>query len=458
MVFNLFSEKLQKLIKEKGFIEPTLPQKLGIPEILAGKNVLIIAPTGVGKTEASILALFDKIQKENNKPISLLYITPLRSLNRDLLDRLCWWADKLDLDIGVRHGDTSQKERAAQRELPPHILITTPETLGAILPGKIMREHLKNVKYLVVDEIHELVESKRGIQLSLLLERLANIADFQRIGLSATVGSPEIVAEFLGKDVKIIRAEAEKKYDIKVEFPKPGLKDKALSDDLFIGAETTARLRRLYDLITSHKSVLAFTNTRETAEVLSSRLRQLDRELKQDVHHGSLSKERRIKSERSFKKQELKSLIATSSLELGIDIGSIDLVIQYLSPRQVAKLIQRAGRAGHAVGQTSKGIILSGDEDLFESAVIGKHAMEKKLEQVKIHDKALDVLTNQIIGLCMDEYEMDEDKIYNTIKKAYPYKDMKRQELSELLKFLESIGLVWIDRKEKIFIKRRKKA
>jgi len=459
MVFNLFSERLQKLIKDKGFIEPTLPQKLGIPEIISGKNVLIIAPTGIGKTESVMLPIFDKIQKEGSKPISLLYITPLRSLNRDLLDRLCWWADKLDLDIDVRHGDTTQKERAAQREMPPHILITTPETLGAILPGKIMKEHLKNIKYVVIDEIHELVESKRGIQLSLLLERLVNVAgNFQRIGLSATVGSPEIVADFIGNDVKIIRAESEKKYDIRVEFPKPGIKDKTIADDLFIGAETTARLRKLYELITSHKSVLAFTNTRETAEVLSSRLRQLDKELKQDVHHGSLSKERRIKSEQGFKAQELKSLIATSSLELGIDIGSIDLVVQYLSPRRVAKLVQRVGRAGHSVGQTSKGIILSGDEDLFEASVIARHATEKKLEQIKIHSNAMDVLANQVIGLCMDEYEMDEDKIYETIKRAHPYREIKKQELIDLLNFLESLQLVWIDRKEKMYVKRRKRS
>jgi len=197
MVFHLFSEKLQELIKKKGFLEPTAPQKLGIPEILSGKNVLIISPTGVGKTEACILPLLDKIKNNNEKPIALLYITPLRALNRDLLDRIFWWADNLEMDIDVRHGDTSKKERSEQRENPSHILITTPETLGAILPGKRMREHLKNVKYVIIDEIHELVENKRGVQLSLLLERLERIAgNFQRIALSATVGEPNKVAIF----------------------------------------------------------------------------------------------------------------------------------------------------------------------------------------------------------------------------------------------------------------------
>ncbi len=460
MVFQVFSERMQNLIKQKGFIEPTLPQKMGIPNIVSGKNVLIIAPTGSGKTEVACLPLFDKIGNEKLAPISMLYINPLRSLSRDLLDRLVWWVDKLDLEIAVRHGDVAARERAAQAEMPPHILITTPETLGAILTGKRMREHLKNVRYVVVDEIHELIESKRGIQLSLLLERLREIAgDFQRIGLSATVGSPEKVAAFLGNDVKIIRAELEKKYKISVENPKPGLKDKTISDDLFIGPETTARLRRLYELIMSHKSVLAFTNTRETAEVLSSRLRSLDKELKQTVHHGSLAKEKRIRSEQEFKQQVLKSLIATSSLELGIDIGSIDLVVQYLSPRQVTRLIQRVGRSGHRVGEVSKGIVLSGDEDLFESTVIANRAMRGQLEEVKLHSMALDVLASQIIGIAFDKGDANPDEICKIVKRSYPYKDIQKKDIEEIIKFLESLRLLWINQSAHGYsIRRRKKS
>ncbi len=458
MVFELFSDKLQKLIKKKGFIEPTLPQKMGIPEIVSGRNVLIIAPTGIGKTEAAMLPLFDKISKEKDIPISILYISPLRSLNRDLLDRLCWWADKLDLDISVRHGDTSQQERAAQRVMPSNILITTPETLQAILPGKIMRKHLANVKHVVIDEIHELIDSKRGTQLSIALERLREVAgEFQRIGLSATVGSPKIVAEFLGENVKVVKADAEKKYEIRVESPGPVKKDKMISEDLFIKPEITARLRRLYELIQSHKSVLAFTNTRETAEVLSSRLRSLDRELKQTVHHGSLSKEIRIKSEQEFKNELLKSLIATSSLELGIDIGSIDLVVQYLSPRQVSRIIQRVGRSGHKVTETSKGIIISGEEDLFESTVIADRAIKKLLERVKIHEQAFDVLSTQIVGLALDEYDMPESRIYRVVKRAYPFRKLDKKDLTGLLEFMESLRLVWLNKTSGEYMVRRRK-
>lgn len=460
MVFKLFSERMQKLIKEKGFIEPTLPQRMGMPEIKSGENVLIIAPTGTGKTESAMLPLLDMVSQAGGKPISILYINPLRSLSRDLLDRLCWWVDKLDMEIGVRHGDVGARERAAQREMPPHVLITTPETLGAILTGKIMKQHLKNVRHVIIDEIHELVESKRGTQLSLLLERLSELAgNFQRIGLSATIGSPEEVARFLGEDVRIIHAETEKKYDIRVETPSHTRRDKDISEELFIGIDTTSRLRRLYDLINSHSSVIAFTNTRETAEVISSRLRALDKELKQTVHHGSLSKERRIKGEQDFKHQVLKSLIATSSLELGIDIGSIDLVIQYLSPRQVARLVQRVGRSGHKVGGVSKGIILSGEEDLFESTVIADRAMKRQLEGVKIHESALDVLGSQIVGLALDEYDISDEKIYKIIKRSYAYRGLEKNEFMRVLKLLDSLRLLWLNEMPGGFtIRRRRKA
>jgi ATP-dependent Lhr-like helicase len=445
-MFELLDKRIRTLIEKKGFLQPTKAQELVIEPILKGDDVLLIAPTGIGKTEGVMLPLFNKLIEKKHEPTAVLYITPLRSLNRDLLDRLVWWADKLDLDIAVRHGDTSAKERAIQREMPSDILIVTPETLQAILTGKIMKKHLSNVRYVVIDEIHELVESKRGIQLSIALERLSEVSgNFQRIGLSATVGSPKVVADFLSNKAKIVHADAEKNYNIKVENPKPSRKDKLISDDLLIGIETTTRLRRLYDLIQSHKSVIAFTNTRETAEILSSRLRSLDRELKQAVHHGSLSKERRIKSEQEFKQQLLKSLIATSSLELGIDIGSIDLVIQYLSPRQATRLIQRVGRSGHKVTETSRGIILSGDEDLFESTIIANKAMNKELEEIKVHTNAMDVLASQIIGLSIDEYDIADSRLYKIIKRSYPYRDLDKKDFLAVLKFLEALRLVWLN-------------
>ncbi|MBI5332272.1 MAG: DEAD/DEAH box helicase [Candidatus Aenigmarchaeota archaeon] len=463
MSFKLLDDRIKKLIKEKGFLDPSPAQKLAIEPIIKERNILLISSTGLGKTEACLLPLFHKLLNEKNSPISVLYITPLKSLNRDLEERMMWWCKKIGLTISVRHGDTSRIERVAQKEMPPNILVTTPESLGALLVGKKMREHLKNVKCVVIDEIHEIVGSKRGIQLSLLLERLAMITEnkFQRIGLSATVGSPELVANFLqgsGEKVNVIRAEGDKKYSIKVENPIPTAKDMINADQLFIGTRTYARLKRIEEIMKSQKSVLVFTNTRETAEVISSRLHTIDKELKQSVHHGSLSKEKRISSEKGFKKEELKALVATSSLELGIDIGSIDMVVQYLSSRQVTRLIQRIGRAGHKLGETSNGILLSGEEDLFESAAIAQALMKRKLEQIKIHDLALDVLTSQIIGILFDEYEITEDRLYKIISSAYPYRNLKKGHLSELLNFLEAIYLIWIQRNSlSNIIKRRKK-
>ncbi len=396
-------------------------------------------------TEAACLPLFDKIIKNNDKPISILYVNPLRSLSRDLLDRLFWWADKLDIEVSVRYGDTMQQERRAQADQPPHCLITTPETLASLLIGKKMRENLKNVKYVIIDEIHEIVENKRGIQLSILLERLKCIAgNFQRIGISATVGEPEKVAAFLSKNAKIINAIGSKSYEIKVEFPKPRPEHTEKAGTLFISDSTVARMMRLKELIDTHTGVITFTNTRETAEILSSRFRVLDKDMKQEVHHGSLSKESRIESEKNFKLQKLKSLIATSSLELGIDIGSVDLVVQYLSPRQVSKFIQRMGRSGHGVGRKSKGVILTGDEDVFESAVIARKAGAGEIENIKIHDAALDVLATQITGMALEKYDIHSKEIFETINRAYPYRNLTIDEFENVLKFLGALRLVWL--------------
>ena len=462
MSFKLLDDKIKELIKQKGFLDPSPAQKLAIEPIIKNKNILLISSTGLGKTEACFLPMLHKLITEKHKPISVLYITPLKSLNRDLEERMIWWCNKLGLEIGVRHGDTTSIERTAQRERPPNILVTTPESLGALLVGKKMREHLKNVRHVIVDEIHEIVGSKRGIQLSLLLERLSQISEkFQRIGLSATIGSPELVALFLqgsGSNVDIIRAEDNKKYAVLVENPSPSKEDHISAENLLIGSRTYSRIKRIEELIKNHNSVIVFTNTRETAEVLSSRLRTIDKALSQTVHHGSLSKEKRIVSENQFKQQQLKALIATSSLELGIDIGSVDMVVQYLSPRQVTRVIQRIGRSGHKIGETSQGKIISGEEDLFESAAIANALMERKLERIKIHDMALDVLTNQIIGLVFDEYEITEDRLFKIIKSAYPYRNITRENLSELLKFIESIYMIWIkqDKVSNIIRKRKK--
>ena len=456
-VFNILDNRIKELAVSR-FKVPTPVQELAIPKVLEGKNVLVLAGTGSGKTESVMLGLFNKMIKEEHQPIALLYLTPMKALNRDLMDRLVWWCSKLDLDISVRHGDTTQHQRKLQVEYPPHIMISTPEQIGAMLIGKNLRELLKNIKYIVIDEIHELVTNKRGVQLTLSLERLKRYCgDPQIIALSATVGSPELAAKFIFSDKKheIVKAVTEKDIQIKVESPYPSKQDKIVAEKIFIGDSVVARLRRIYDLITEHKSALTFTNTREAAEILSSRLRMLDENFPHEIHHSSLSKDVRIKAESGFKNEKLKALIATSSLELGIDIGSIDLVLQYMSPRQVSKITQRVGRSGHGVGRLSKGFIIAGDgDDIFESAVISRRALAGQLEKLNIHVKSLDVLTQQIMGLLIENYKMRPKDIYETFVKAYPFKDMQFEEFQKLLNFLAQLRLVYINEE----VKRSRKA
>ena len=210
-VFEMLVKPVRRLIEQKGFPEPTEPQEKTIPKILEGKNVLLISPTATGKTEAAFLPVLSMLLQAPKTPgIKVLYITPLRALNRDLLERLEWWCNNLDIKLAVRHGDTDTKERTRQSRSPPDILITTPETLQAILSGWVLRQHLQSLRWVIIDEVHELADSKRGSQLSLALERVRNLIgkDFQMIGLSATIGTPEKVAQFLvgnNRSVEIVR-------------------------------------------------------------------------------------------------------------------------------------------------------------------------------------------------------------------------------------------------------------
>ena len=448
MPFKLFTPELQKIV-EKRFKESTLPQQMAIPEILSGKNVLLIAETGTGKTESCMLPLFNLILTKNPKPISVLYLTPLKSLNRDLMDRMLWWSNQLDIEISVRHGDTTQHERKLQVEFPPHIMFCTLETLQPILVGKKIRELLKNVKYIVLDEVHECVDSKRGVQLSLALERLKELCgNFQLIMLSATVAHPEKVAEFFagGSEVKVIKAYTVKKMDINVINPKVIPEDKKVAEKIFSSNETAARLRVIMELIQKSRSTLTFTNTREFAEILASRINTLNKDFPVAIHHSSLSKDVRIKAEKDFKEEKLKSIIATSSLQLGIDVGSVDQVIKYQSPREISQLVQRVGRSGHEMSRISKGIIISTeDDDIFESAVVAKRALAGELEEIRFHELSLDVLAHQIIGLTFDFGKIQLEKAYEIVKRAEPYKRLSYTEFLEVCKQLERLGLAFID-------------
>jgi len=386
--FKTLVKPIRRLIEQKGFEAPTEPQEKTIPKILEGKNVLLISPTATGKTEAAVLPVLHMLLQTpvRHRGIKVLYITPLRALNRDVLERLEWWCNHLDVKLAVRHGDTDTKERTRQARSPPDMLITTPETLQAVLPGRLMRQHLQEVRWVIVDEVHEMADSKRGSQLSLALERLRWVTgkDFQMIGLSATIGSPEKVAQFLvgnERKVEIVRVPVARLMELEILFPQPTSEDYELASALFTHPEVAARLRVIRRYIEKQRSVLLFTNTRSASEVLASRFKVWDIDFPVSIHHGSLAKPSRVAAERGLKNGELKGLVCTSSLELGIDVGRIDLVIQYMSPRQVTRLIQRVGRSGHRIGRIAKGLIVTMDsDDTLEAMVIARMACREELE------------------------------------------------------------------------------
>lgn len=451
--FSLLHKEIQEVIHKYGFEKPTPIQNLALPKVLEGKNLLIIAPTGTGKTEAAIFPIFNRLFQENkNTPVKgfyALYVTPLKALNRDIFRRIIEMGEELGISIQIRHGDTSSYKRRKQVLNPPHILIITPETLQSILPGKRIGAHLANVKIVIVDEIHEIVENKRATQLAVGLERLRDRVEreFQRIGLSATIGSPERVAKFLagiGRSIETVKTDTEKKFEINIENPLPTTEDRHLAKRLYTTAETAARINRIAYHIENNNSVLCFTNTRDHAEMLSSHLRLLDPDFNYGIHHGSLAKDVRIQAEKEFKSQELKAIVCTSSLELGIDVGSVDKVVQLMSPRQVSKLIQRVGRAGHKIDEVSRGTIITMDfDDIFESAILVSKALKSELEDTKMHENALDVLAHQIAGIVMDKREVAIGEVEQIVRRAYPYANLDKELLINTIDLMLELKLIW---------------
>ncbi|MCD1296012.1 helicase [Methanocella sp. CWC-04] len=449
-VFNLLDERIQEALSKLGMTTPTDTQERAIPVILNNKNTLVIAPTGTGKTESAMLPVMNDILKmsgDDRAGIKAIYITPLRALNRDMLKRLNWWSKELDISISVRHGDTTQHERRKQVLKPPEVLITTPETLQAMLVGPRMKHNLRSLAYVVVDEVHDLASSKRGTQLSIGLERLAKFSKFKRIGLSATVGSPEEVAKFLAgteRDVKIVEVSIAKSLDFHVTQPEVNHSDKQMARKLLTDPDIAAQIRIMIDIIDKNKSTLMFVNTRQSAEAISARFKKLEENIA--VHHGSLSKDARIEAEDSFKEGRVKALVCTSSMELGIDIGDIDHVIQYMSPREVSRLLQRVGRAGHRIGETSTGTIITiNEDDSAEAWAIARRAHEGEIERMDLHTKSYDALANQICAMALEYGDISSEEVLSIVRKAYPYRDLSRKEFDDVCKQLMEERLIFVN-------------
>ncbi|AKU08766.1 ATP-dependent helicase [Haloferax gibbonsii] len=441
-----------------GFFTP--PQRGAIPRIHDGDNALICAPTGSGKTLASFTAIINELfRRERESPDGLdnsvycLYVSPLKSLandiHRNLTEPLEGIADiaadrgeTVDIRHAIRHGDTSSADRQKMLSETPHILNTTPETLAILLNSPKFKEKLRTVEYVVVDEIHSLAENKRGTHLSVSLERLEDLAESSptRIGCSATVEPLDTVAEFLvgredgePRDYELVDTRFVRDFDVQLECP---------TDDLIRTPRSEVQSRfydRLHDLVASHTNTLVFTNTRSGAERVLHNLREgfddID-ESNSGCHHGSLSKERRQEIESKLKAGELRVVTTSTSLELGIDMPHIDLVVQVGSPKSVAALLQRVGRAGHQLGQTVEGRVIALDRDeLVECAVMLSKAESGFVDRVFIPENAFDVAAQQVYGMAINAIR-PESELRETLRRAYPYRNFSDDDFERLFRYL----------------------
>ncbi len=486
---------LVALLRSQGWEGLTEAQTVAHGPLAAGKHVLLVAPTGHGKTEAALLPCLSRLLFEREalvakkKPwpagFKLLYVTPLRALNRDLQRRLVSWSKALGISMGVRHGDTTRSERTKQSRSPPDLLITTPETLQLLLYGDTLRQHLATVRFVVLDEVHDLAASERGAQLMVALERVEEVVGqpdvlrmakandrpcpakpdaraaggFQRIGLSATVADPQRVARFMAgvgpdgaprpTDVLVVETLKEIRLTVVESLPHPG--DGELAAKLTLTPPVVAQVRTVRKIAMEHNRVLVFHNTRDGAELLVSRSGMLDDEPGEakvglGLHHGSLSAEHRTDVEERFKNGQLRALVATSSLELGIDVGAIDHVVQVQSPRSVARLVQRLGRSGHHVGGVSAGtLIAAGPEDIMECAAVARRAVEGRLETLELRDAPLVVLANQLIAMTNEYSGLQKEWCRAVVGRAGPFVDLDEDLFDAVWQCLQDVRTLFPD-------------
>ncbi len=438
--------------------DPTEAQIKAWPFIKNGDHTLIAAPTGSGKTLAAFYAAIDDLITHGlNKTLEaqtyVVYISPLKALSNDIhrnlevplagikgeLSRLN--LPEIDITIAVRSGDTSQSDRQKMIKKPPHILVTTPESFYLLLTSDNGRKILKNVQTLIVDEIHALLGDKRGSHLALSIQRLEALVNnpLQRIGLSATQKPIETVAKFLvgnqnihdGKpNCKLVDTGFRRKLDLSLEVPQSPL-TAVMSNEAW-----SELYKRLVELIGRHRTTLIFVNTRRLAERLAMALAEQIGDEKVSSHHGSMSKEHRHSAEQRLKVGELKVLVATASMELGIDVGSIDLVVQFASPKSIAAFIQRVGRSGHWVGGSPKGILFPlTRDDLVECAALLDSVRRGELDRIRPPEKPLDILAQQIVAeVSGDEWDIGD--LYKVFSGAFPYRGLEEREFFSIVKML----------------------
>jgi ATP-dependent Lhr-like helicase len=441
------------------FAAPTAVQERGWREVAAGRHVLMAAPTGSGKTLAAFLWCIDRLVSEPMPPEAercrVLYVSPLKALahdvDRNLRSPLVGLRRQMeaqglqppDVAVAIRTGDTPSDARRSMERHPPDILITTPESLYLILTSAA-RKMLASVRWLIVDEIHSVASTKRGSHLALSLERLCEItkSEPQRIGLSATQRPLEEVGRFLvgaGREVSVVDAGRLKTMEVSVQVPVEDMT--RLTDEDEDGAKGQnsiwpAIYPRLLQLIQAHRSTIVFVNSRRLAERIAARINELADEDLVRAHHGSIAREQRLIIEDDLKAGRLRGLVATSTLELGIDMGAVDLVLQIEAPPSVAAGIQRVGRAGHSVGEVSRGVVIPKFRgDLLESAAVVEGMLEGRIESTVVPRKPLDVLAQHVVAMCaMDE--LDVEALGRVVRRAYPYSDLGPRAFESVLDML----------------------
>ncbi|MGB9828122.1 MAG: ATP-dependent helicase, partial [Thermosphaera sp.] len=488
-VYNLLLPFVREwLIQQYGDLTPV--QRKTIPLVKEGKNVLVSSPTGTGKTLAVFLGIIDNLYRfyltHGTLPegVYVVYVSPLRALNNDMRKNLIepikgireiarlQGVELPEIEVAVRTSDTPANEKQRMVRKPPHILITTPESLAIALNAPKFREKLRNTQVVIIDEIHELASSKRGSHLSLSTERLENITgkSIQRVGLSATISPLEEVASFLVgykddgtlRDCVIVDARFDKKLDIKVLMP--------VEDLIHSSAEelNEAIYNQLLKVIKRHKTTLIFTNTRSATERVVFKLKKtMEKSRILDIddieaHHSSLSRDVRLDIENKLKNGLLKAVVSSTSLELGIDIGYIDVVVLLSSPKSVTRLLQRVGRAGHHIREVSKGRIIVVDrDDLVECTVLAKLALERKIDRIRIPKNPLDVLAQHIVGLSLEK-KWSVEEAFRLVKRSYSFNSLSLEDFLSVLKYLAGelgdfyeyqrvYSKIWLDEKEGVF-------
>ena len=438
-VFSHLHQNLQDSLDVKGWTATPI-QEISIPELIEGKDRLLIAPTGSGKTLSAVLPIIHRCLDENWEPLAVLYITPLRALNRDIDRRLHDIAESVGLKVGIRHGDTTQSERTRQTRKPPHILVTTPETFQLMFTGKNLRKLLKSVRAVIIDEVHDLAASERGWQLSIGLSRLEALSGkkVQKIGLSATVGNPSEVSRWLSnQDCEPIIATGQRTTQLIVDTSLPLHEDEIGGMELALPPRAHATFREMIGIIRQSPPCLLFVNSRNDAETIANRLQKMAPDVKIGVHHGSLATQTRVEMENQLRKGELSGLVCTSSLELGIDVGKISRIIQIKSPRSVDRMLQRVGRADHRLGGIGIGNLLAWDcDEISESAVIAERAMKHELEPVEWRKSPKTVVANQLVMMAHSFGAYPIDEATEILSKTLQFEDWTREKTEAILTVL----------------------